>query len=87
MRVHSTKWLSLRINRFPAIAKIVDMEELAQRLGQLKIEHRDLDDAIFALSGALVPDVMQIARLKKRKLLLRDEIRWCEDQLVPDIIA
>lgn len=63
------------------------MDELAQRLELLKIEHRDLDDAIFALSQALVPDVMQVARLKKRKLLLRDEIRWCQDHLVPDIIA
>ena len=65
----------------------MDIDELAQRLALLKIEHRDLDDAIFALSQALVADVMQIARLKKRKLLLRDEIRWCEDQLLPDIIA
>lgn len=65
----------------------VDMDELAQRLELLKIEHRDLDDAIVALSEPAVPNMLQIARLKKRKLLLRDEISWCEDQLLPDIIA
>ena len=65
----------------------VDQDELAQRLALLKIEHRDLDDAIAALAGATTPDMMQIARMKKRKLLLRDEIRWCEDELLPDIIA
>nr|WP_236659790.1 DUF465 domain-containing protein [Sphingopyxis lutea] len=53
----------------------------------LKIEHRDLDAAIFALSEGAVPDQLQIARMKKRKLKLRDEIAWCEDQLLPDIIA
>lgn len=62
-------------------------EEIAQRLELLKIEHRDLDAAIFALSEGAVPDQLQIARMKKRKLKLRDEIAWCEDQLLPDIIA
>lgn len=63
------------------------MDELEQRLGALKTEHRDLDDAIVALSQRSVPDMMQLARMKKRKLQLRDEIAWCEDQLLPDIIA
>lgn len=62
-------------------------EEIAQRLELLKVEHRDLDAAIFALVAAPVPDQLQIARMKKRKLRLRDEIAWCEDQLLPDIIA
>ncbi|NIJ35781.1 hypothetical protein FHR22_000430 [Sphingopyxis panaciterrae] len=62
-------------------------EEIAQRLEMLRIEHRDLDAAIIALGDATVPDQLQLARLKKRKLRLRDEIAWCEDQLVPDIIA
>ena len=62
-------------------------EEIAQRLELLKIEHRDLDAAILALSEGPVPDQLQIARMKKRKLKLRDEIAWCEDQLLPDIIA
>ena len=62
-------------------------EEINQRLELLRIEHRDLDAAIIALADAAVPDQLQIARMKKRKLRLRDEIAWCEDQLVPDIIA
>ncbi|MGV3729310.1 MAG: YdcH family protein [Sphingopyxis sp.] len=62
-------------------------EEIRQRLELLRIEHRDLDAAIIALGGAAVADQLQLARLKKRKLKLRDEIAWCEDQLLPDIIA
>jgi hypothetical protein len=57
------------------------------RLTLLRTEHRDLDDAIEALRAAPAPDELQIARLKKRKLRLRDEIAAAEDQLVPDIIA
>lgn len=62
-------------------------EEIVQRLELLRVEHRDLDAAIIALIGAAIPDQLQIARMKKRKLRLRDEIAWCEDQLLPDIIA
>lgn len=62
-------------------------DEISQRLELLRVEHRDLDAAIIALGEAAVPDQLQLARLKKRKLRLRDEIQWCEDQLVPDIIA
>ncbi|KQZ72600.1 hypothetical protein ASE06_08820 [Sphingopyxis sp. Root214] len=62
-------------------------EEITQRLELLRIEHRDLDAAIIALGTAAIPDQLQLARLKKRKLRLRDEISWCEDQLLPDIIA
>ena len=62
-------------------------EEITQRLELLRVEHRDLDAAIIVLGDGAVPDQLQIARLKKRKLRLRDEIAWCEDQLVPDIIA
>ncbi|MBA3940923.1 MAG: DUF465 domain-containing protein [Sphingopyxis sp.] len=62
-------------------------EEISQRLELLRIEHRDLDSAIIALGEQGVPDQLQMARMKKRKLRLRDEIAWCEDQLVPDIIA
>jgi len=65
----------------------VSPEEIAQRLELLRIEHRDLDAAIIALAAATVPDQLQLARLKKKKLKLRDEISWCEDQLLPDIIA
>ncbi|MCC2976482.1 DUF465 domain-containing protein [Sphingomonas sp. PL-96] len=61
--------------------------EIMSQLEQLRVEHRDLDDAIAALSAQARPDQMQIARLKRRKLRLRDEIALLEDQLIPDIIA
>ena len=51
------------------------------------MEHRDLDAAIDALRASAGQDQLQIARLKKRKLRLRDEISAIEDQLIPDIIA
>lgn len=53
----------------------------------LRVEHRDLDAAIAALMANQAADQLQLARLKKRKLRLRDEIAALEDQLVPDIIA
>lgn len=62
-------------------------DELSRRLEFLRIEHRDLDSAIAALAATTVPDQLAIARLKKRKLKLRDEISWIEDRLIPDIIA
>jgi hypothetical protein len=65
----------------------VTEEELRKRLGVLKIEHRDLDAAIDALEAAGSTDQLQIARLKKRKLLLKDQIARIEDYLIPDIIA
>jgi hypothetical protein len=57
------------------------------RLAVLKMEHRDLDDAIEALRVSAGQDQLQIARLKKRKLRIRDEISMLEDLLIPDIIA
>ncbi|QKS00146.1 DUF465 domain-containing protein [Sphingomonas sp. CL5.1] len=65
----------------------MDEHELTVRLNALRIEHRDLDAAIVALGGAGTVDQLQMARLKKRKLRLRDEIAALEDQLIPDIIA
>lgn len=62
-------------------------EELKKRLEVLRIEHRDLDAAIDALTGAGSNDQLQIARLKKRKLRLKDQIAMIEDYLIPDIIA
>jgi len=61
--------------------------ELRKRLEQLRIEHRDLDAAIAALGALDAPDQLQIARLKKRKLHLRDRMAAIEDELIPDIIA
>ena len=57
------------------------------RLAQRKTEHRDLDAAIDALRGTAAPDQLQLARLKRRKLRLKDEIALLEDMLVPNIIA
>lgn len=64
----------------------MDESEILHRLELLKSEHRDLDAAIAALL-TMGGDQLQIARLKKRKLLLKDEIAQLEDQLIPDIIA
>jgi len=65
----------------------VSEEEMRKRLEALKIEHRDLDAAIEALTTAGPADQLQIARLKKRKLKLKDQITLIEDHLIPDIIA
>ncbi|MBS0502565.1 MAG: DUF465 domain-containing protein [Proteobacteria bacterium] len=62
-------------------------EEIAERLAVLRTEHRDLDDSISALLSAGHVDQLQLARLKRRKLRLKDEIAILEDQLIPDIIA
>jgi len=62
-------------------------EGLSAKLEELKIEHRDLDDAIEALRMRGSVDQMQIARLKRKKLALKDRINQIEDQLLPDIIA
>jgi hypothetical protein len=63
-----------------------DQTALRARLEELQGEHRVLDDTIAVLhdGGA---DALQIARLKKRKLALKDQMTWIEDQLTPDIIA
>lgn len=65
----------------------VNEQEMRKRLATLRIEHRDLDAAIHALRESGSTDELQIARLKKRKLALKDQIAIVEDQLVPDIIA
>lgn len=61
--------------------------ELRTQLARLQQEHRDLDAAIEALIGSPGSDLLQVQRLKKRKLVLRDRIAFIEDQLTPDIIA
>jgi hypothetical protein len=61
--------------------------ELRTQLARLRQEHRDLDTAIEALQDVPGSDLIQVQRLKKRKLVLRDRITFIEDQLTPDIIA
>jgi hypothetical protein len=60
---------------------------LERRLAILREAHQDLADAVTALEDRPQPDMLQIARLKRRKLSLKDEIVRLEDQLMPDIIA
>ena len=63
---------------------MMDETEIIRLIGVLREEHRALDEAILLAPAA---DQMQVARLKKRKLKLKDEIASLEDQLIPDIIA
>jgi len=64
-----------------------DKEELRRRLEALQSEHRDLDDVIERITDEVPFNQLQIQRLKKRKLVLKDEISRLEDLLLPDIIA
>jgi hypothetical protein len=69
--------------------EIDDIERalLEQRIMQLKIEHRDLDAIIGRLAEQPVSDQLQIQRMKRRKLLLKDQIAWLERQVDPDVPA
>jgi hypothetical protein len=60
---------------------------LEARLTELRQDHADLDAAVTAISATPMPDMLLIARLKRKKLALKDEIARIEDQLNPDIIA
>jgi hypothetical protein len=66
---------------------MTELAELELQLARLKQEHRDLDMAIDALESMIAGDQLQVQRLKKRKLVLKDQIIRLEDQLTPDIIA
>lgn len=73
-----------------ALEIVQDDDETAgmeAELSRLKEEHRDLDTAIEALERMVAGDQLQVQRLKKRKLVLRDRMSYLEDQLTPDIIA
>lgn len=65
----------------------MDTEVITRRIQALRQEHGDLEAAIEALQSAPAVDQLQIARIKKRKLRLKDEISMLEDMLIPDIIA
>ena len=64
-----------------------DLENLLVRVEQLRLEHRDLDDVIERLSQDAAPNLLQLQRLKKRKLVLKDLIARMESGSIPDIIA
>ncbi len=64
-----------------------ERQALSDQMAAMRQEHRDLDDAIMALEGLGAPDKLQVQRLKKRKLMLKDEITRLSDRLTPDIIA
>jgi hypothetical protein len=78
-------------DNFPAFAAVAmtkeEERELREQLARLQQEHRDLDAAISALQHSPGSDLLQVQRLKKRKLYLRDRISYIEDELTPDIIA
>jgi hypothetical protein len=63
------------------------MEDLRRRLEELRLEHRDLDDVIARLAEQLPFSQIQLQRMKKRKLALKDQMAKLESQLLPDIIA
>jgi hypothetical protein len=65
---------------------LIDRDSLLRKLHELRSEHRDLDTVIARLAEHTV-DQIQLQRLKKRKLMLRDEIAWLESRLIPDNIA
>ena len=64
-----------------------DVESLKQRINELNLEHRDLDDVIAKLAEKPGQDQLQLQRLKKKKLLVKDQISPLERQLTPDISA
>lgn len=64
-----------------------DIAAIKQRIEELRVEHRDLDDIILRLSADPLQDKLQLQRLKKRKLYVKDLLSYYERQLVPDIPA
>lgn len=68
-------------------SELFDRPALEARLSELRIEHRDMDDAIEHLAEKAPFDRLKLQRMKKRKLVLKDQILRLEDMLIPDIIA
>lgn len=78
------------VNRQSGVVRVagaLGTQEIEARLGLLREEHRDLDAAIMALLGGGSTDQLQVARMKRRKLRIKDEIQLLQSRLVPDIIA
>lgn len=65
----------------------LEQEKLKEKLEELKMEHRDLDEAIERMSEQAQFDMLKLQRMKKRKLALRDMINKIESMLIPDILA
>lgn len=65
----------------------IDDADILEKTQELRVQHRDLDDAITALINTGTTNMIQLRRLKKQKLILKDKIRQLEDVLLPDIIA
>lgn len=67
--------------------QVQDHSEIVHLLAELRIEHRELDELILQLGRAIGRDELQLTRLKKRKLLLKDNIARLESKLIPDLDA
>lgn len=65
----------------------LDKERIKEKLQELRLEHRDLDEALLRLTEAAVPDMLSMQRMKKRKLIIKDMIIKYESMIIDDIIA
>ena len=74
-----------RVSNMPLTAE--ERAQIEARIGVLETEHRDLDDVILRLVADPTQDQLQLRRLKKKKLLLKDLIARLRDRLIPDIVA
>jgi hypothetical protein len=86
LSIADRKWRR-RTGVSPLIEMLEDEEKIRQKLEELRSEHRDLDDIIGRLVTANAYDQLQMQRLKKRKLVLKDLIARLESALLPDIPA
>ena len=84
---HARGWRTSNCNRQTMTDSEQDTDDWQEKLEELRVEHRDLDDVIARVAEEAPFDQIRIQRLKKRKLLLRDEIARIENILLPDIIA
>lgn len=64
-----------------------DIEELKEKLAELEVEHRDLDEVIDRIRRTPPVDFLQMKRLQKKKLMLKDQIQRIKSEIIPDIIA
>jgi hypothetical protein len=69
------------------MTELTDPSEIARKLVELKVEHRDLDEVIAEMAKSPASDELRIKRLKKRKLRIKDMIAYLENKLIPDLDA